>query len=448
MENAGHVLHVMMKKKYPVIIKGKGLIMEAEDGKTYIDASGGPILASLGYGLEEMGDVLKNQSDLIGFSYRLYSTTSVLEEACNAIYDISGGHLDKTFLVSGGTEAVEIAIKIARTYHIDKGNHGKYKIIGRWHSYHGMSNGALAWGGNISRRKNYLPYLLDMGHIPPAYCYRCWFDKKPETCHLECAEALEKEIQMQDPSTVAAFIMEPISGNSLAGAYPQNTGYYRKIREICDKYDVLLIMDEVMTGIGRTGEWFAFQKFGVKPDIVAMGKALSGGYFPVGAASCSKKVSDTIYNGSGVFFAGYSWAGNPLAAATILKTIDYKKQNNLLENVKNMGAYFVEKLILLQEKHHTIGDIRGQGLLIGVEFVKDKKTKECFPTEAHFYAKIVAECEENGMFVQSGSGNVDGKIGDMILFGPAFIVSKDEIDEIIRIFDISIGAVEQRIGVE
>ena len=438
-----HIFHADMKRNSPTIVSGSGIYMYDDKGNKFIDASSGPILASLGYGLDEMGEVLKKQCGEINFAYRTYAVTPAYKKACKYISEISGGVIDKTILTSGGTEAVELAAKIARIYHLDKGDAGKYKVIGRWISYHGISNSALSWGGHLERRKSYKPYMQETGHIPPPYCYRCWFGKEPASCLLECAKALEQEILTQGPEEVSAFIAEPVSGNALCGNYPKKEGYYKLIREICDKYDVLFIMDEVMSGIGRTGFWFAFQQFEVKPDIVTMGKALGGGYFPVGGVGCGKKITETIENGSAMFPAGYSWAGNPLAAAVVVKTIEYKKEHNLIEHVKEMGDYLGAKLDGLMEKHPTIGNVIGKGLFYGIELVKDKQTKEPFPRGANYAARVVDECEKNFMFVQSGTGNVKGTAGDMLLVGPAFIVTKQQIDDIVNILDISIGGVSK-----
>jgi len=442
--HSDHVLYPQMNIRYPEITKGEGVFLFDSEGKRYIDAAGGPVLCSLGYGLGEMGDVLRHQSSKINFSYRMYSTTSEIIDACSKISGISGDAIEKTMIVCGGTEAVEMAAKVARTYHIDNGNPQKYKVIGRWISYHGMSNSTLSWGGHLGRRKLWQPFLFEHGHIPPAYCYRCWFGKTPDCCGLECACALEREIQVQGPETVSAFIAEPYSGNSLCGAHPERAGYFQKIREICDKYDVLMIMDEVMTGVGRTGDWFAYQGYGVKPDIVTMGKALGGGYFPVGGIGCSKRISDVIESHSAAFAPGFSWAGNPMAGAVISATIAYKIRNSLLDNVNAMGDRLMARLRELADRHPTMGDVRGKGLLIGIEFVKDKDTKACFDPALQYQALLVDECREKGMFIQSGNCNVDGTGGDMLLLGPAFIITAAEIDEIIDKLDEAVSAVEKR----
>ena len=341
--------------------------------------------------------------------------------------------MDKVFMVSGGSEATEISIKLARKYHIDNGNSSKYKIISRWLSYHGMTMGALSWSGMTARRADYVPMLNDHSHIAPAYCYRCWFKQEPETCSLECAQALENEVMCQGPETVAAFIAEPISGMSLCGAHPRED-YFKRVRQICDRYDMLLIMDEVMTGVGRTGKWFGYEHFGTAPDILALGKALGGGYFPVGAAAVTNKVYEIIAKHSGIFSSGFSWAGNPLAAAVVSKAIDYQKRHRLVERCAEMGEYLAQKLEELRS-HPTVGDIRGKGLMRGIEFVKDKKTKEPLDPRLRFWSQLAHESLKQGLFIEASGGCERGQGGDMVMFGPPFIVTHEQIDEMIGIFD-------------
>jgi adenosylmethionine-8-amino-7-oxononanoate aminotransferase len=286
--------------------------------------------------------------------------------------------------------------------------------------------------------------LTDSNHIPPAYCYRCWFNQKPETCNLECAQALENEIMCQGPETVAAFMAEPVSGTSLCGATPR-VDYFKRIREICDKYDVLLILDEVMTGFGRTGKWFGYEHFNIEPDILALGKGLGGGYFPIGAAVATSKVTDTIARKSGFFGAGFSWGGNPMACAVASKTIDYLKEHNLVERCNEMGEYLAQKLRELRN-HPSVGDVRGMGLMQGLEFVKDKETKEPLDPEIHFSVQLAIECLSRGLGVQSSMGCDRGQAGDMIYLGPPFIITKEQIDEMVTILDKSLAEVENKNG--
>ena len=444
MSEKTNVLNVFMHRKYESIVRAKGIYLYTEEGREIIDASGGPILCSLGHGIEEMAKTLYDQAKAVAFAYRFDFTSPPLEEAAKKLCKAGGGAFDKVFFVSGGSEATEIAVKLARVYHLDRGNSSKFRVISRWQSYHGNTMGALAWSGHTARRKLYQPYLTQDVHIPPAYCYRCWYNKDPKTCNYECARALEDEIQVQGPETIAAFIAEPVSGMSLCGVNPPD-GYFKIIKEICEKYDVLLIMDEVMTGVGRTGKYFAYEHYGIKPDIVAMGKALSGGYFPIGAAACTQRVFDEIASKSGTFAAGYSWVGNPLGAAVTAKTLDYLEEHNLVEQCAKRSAYMFKKLEELYS-HPTVGDIRGKGLMLGIEFVKDKGTREALAPSLNFNLQLAHESLEQGMFLEAGAGCDRGQRGDMVMFGPPFSVTESEIDKMVDIFEKVLTKVERKAG--
>lgn len=441
---AKHSFTVMLNKEYRSIVKGEGMHLFDDQGNRYIDASGGPIMSTLGHGLKEMAEALYNQAAKAEYVFRMDFTTPELEAACTGICEASNGDMDRVFLVSGGSEATETTIKLARKYQIDNGHASKFKIISRWMSYHGMTGGAMNLSGFPFRRADYAPYVSNNYHIPPAYCYRCWFGKSPEACGLECAEALETEIMCQGPETVAGFIAEPVSGMSLCGAVPRSD-YFKRIREICDKYGVLLIMDEVMTGFGRTGKFYAYENFGVAPDIMALGKGLAGGYFPVGAAVTSSKVYDVIANNSGLFASGHTWAGNPMAAAMICKTIDYMKEHDLVRKCTEMGEYMAGQLETLRS-HPTVGDIRGVGLMRGIEFVKDKETKEPLDPGNFFWLILHDLAQDMGLIIESSSGCDRGQAGDQVMFGPPYIISKSDIDEIVEIFDKVLTEAEKRIG--
>ncbi|MEW5723218.1 MAG: aminotransferase class III-fold pyridoxal phosphate-dependent enzyme [Thermodesulfobacteriota bacterium] len=444
MSGKTHVLSVIMNREYPSIVKAENIYLYDANGKRYLDASSGPATCCLGYGLEEFGRVMFEQVCRVSFAYRMDFTTPVLEEAARRISEVTGGAMDKVFTVSGGSEATEIAVKIARKYHLDNGEPTRYKVISRWLSYHGMTQGALSWSGMTGRRADYDPTLRDFAHIAPGYCYRCWFGEKPETCALECAQALENEIMCQGPRTVAAFLAEPVSGSSLCAAYPR-PDYFKKIREICDRHGVLLIFDEVLTGFGRTGKWFGYEHFGVVPDIMAVGKGMGGGYFPVGAALATAKVAETIAQKSGVFFAGYTWAGNPLAAAVVNRAIDYLREHRLVDRAAALGDYLAQKLEGLRG-HPTVGEVRGLGLMRGVEFVRDKETRAPLDPKLRFYSQLEQEALKEGMYIMAVGGCDRGQAGDMVMFAPAYISTEDQIDEMVELFDRVLTTVERRNG--
>ena len=440
-----NVLSLDFFREYPCISYGKGIYMYTEDGTEIIDGASGPVLMSLGHGITEMGDVMKAQSDKLAYCHRDDVITTVLKDSCKKISELSGNHLTRIFQVAGGSEATEIAIKLIRKHQIYKGCQGKYKIISRWQSYHGISNGALSISGFSKRRAGYEPYMIDFSKIPPAYCYRCWFGKEPGKCNLECAQALEDTILCEGPENVAAFVAEPISGMSLCGAEP-GEGYFKRIREICDKYDVLLVLDEVMTGMGRSGKYFAYDYFGIKPDMAILGKAISGGYFPLGAVGISDKVYKPMVEAKGSFPPGYSWSGNPLGAAVSLKAMEYLEKYNLVERSAEMGAYLRKRLEEVLYPHPTVGDIRGRGLMIGIELVKDKETKECFDPSVNYTGQMMMGALEKNMLIEGSSGCNKGQSGNTLMISPPFVVTEEQIDVIVERLESVLTEVEKRNG--
>jgi adenosylmethionine-8-amino-7-oxononanoate aminotransferase len=444
-QQKSHSLSVFINQDYGAIVRAEGIYLYDSNGRRYIDATGGPILCSLGHGVTEMAEVMAAQAKKVAFVYRFDFTTPELEECCRLICEKTGGVMDRVFTVSGGSEAVEMAAKLARKYQIESGNPSKFKVISRWMSYHGMTNGALALSGFPFRKADYVQNLAPSYHIPPAYCYRCWFNQKPEICGLECAQALETEILCQGPQTVAAFIAEPVSGMSLCGASPP-PGYFKMIREICDRYGVLLILDEVMTGFGRTGKYFAYMHDDTPPDLIALGKGIAGGYFPMGAAAATAKVVDAIAAKSGIFAAGHTWAGNPLGAAVALKAMEILDRDGLVARAAGMGDYLGRKLEALRA-HPIVGDVRGKGLMRGIEFVKNQATREPLDPKLMFWAQLHHEAQGQGLILECSGGCDRGQAGDMMMLGPPFIVTQPEIDEIVTILDRVITTMEKRIGI-
>ena len=436
-DHSSNVFHFFLNRDYISIARAKGVYLYDTQGKEYLDASGGPILCNLGHGIDEMSKVLADQAKTLSYVHRIDFTNPPLEAAAEKVCTASGRAMNKVFFVSGGTEAVEIGVKIARKYHLDNGNPLKNRVISRWQSYHGSTAGALAWTGNTGRRSDFLPYLHDFSHIPPAYCYRCWFHKTPETCDLECADALENEIMCLGPEHVSVFLAEPVSGMSLCGAVPKK-GYFERIRQICDRYDVLLMLDEVMTGMGRTGKMFAYEHFNVVPDILALGKGLGGGYFPIGAVAVPDRIHQKIADNSGMFGAGHSWGGNPLGCAVVSKTIDTLYEHDLVEQCRKMGDYLDHRLQELYF-HPLVGNIRGMGLMRGVEFVEDKTTRKPLNPAYGFSARLAAECMKRGMFIEYASGCDRGQSGDMIMFGPPFIINESQVDQAVEILNQALG---------
>lgn len=433
--NHPNILYFDSKYEYPVMECGKGIYLYDAQGKEYIDGCAGAISNSLGFGRKDMAEIMATQAEKLSFVHRHHVSCDTNHDAADALKE-AFPYMDKFFMVSGGTEATETATKLARLHFYNKGEVKKTKIISRWMSYHGYTLDALSYGGNPGRRKEFAPILREDGHIMPPYCYRCWLSKDCKTCNLECADALEDMILMNGPENVAGFIFEPVSGTTLGCVTPP-TGYYKRIREICDKYDVLMIVDEVMCGAGRTGTMSALEKEGVVPDIMALAKSIGGGYFPIGVAACTKEVAKPITE-QGIFPVGHTWSGNPIASVVVKKTLDIMKEEKLLDNVNEEGAYLRKGLEELMNKHTCIGDVRGIGLMQGIEFVTNRETKECFSPEINFAEKLSINCLELGLILMTCHGMDKGRCGDGIMLGTSFEVTKEEIDKIVSILDAAI----------
>ncbi len=437
-KNNTHVLEYDFTIDFPKITHGKGIYLYDDTGKEYIDGTSGLISNSLGHGREDMAKVIADQTASVAFVNRHVATVDTIEKAADKLHEVTG--MDRFFTVCGGTEANEICTKIARLHFYHKGQPGKNKIIGRWNSYHGYSVDTLSYGGHRGRRKEFSSYLRDDIHVAPPYCYRCWFGKECGSCNLECANALETEILEHGPENIAAFIFEVVSGTAMNAAVAPD-GYYKRIREICDKYDVLMIVDEVMTGTGRTGSMLAIQQYDVKPDIVTLAKSVSGGYFPVGVACCTEEVLSPIVK-YGLFSPVHTWASNPVASAVILKTLDIIENENLMENVRLQGKYLMARLLEMKDRHPSMGNVSGKGLMVGVEFVKDKGTKECFDPKLRIADRIAVAAQELGLFLMATGGFEKGNIGDGIMIGPCFEITREEIDKLLTIFEEAVSKIE------
>lgn len=437
-KNHPNVLYFETDFDYPLIVSGKGIYIYDENGKEYIDGCAGSVSTSLGYGRKDMAEALRDQAETISFVHRHHVSSRIVNEATDVMKEMYPS-MDKFFLVSGGSEATEIATKIARLHFYHKGKPQKNKILSRWMSYHGYTLDALAYGGNPGRRKEFQTVLREDGHIMPPYCYRCWAGKEKERCNLECANALEDMILSVGPDNVAAFICETVIGTTMGCVAPP-VGYYKRIREICDKYDVLFILDEVMCGSGRTGHMMAIEEYGVEPDIVALAKSMGGGYFPIGCAACKAEVAKPIEDAGG-FPVGHTWAGSPLSSAAVKKTLEIIRDEHLLENVQKQGAYLRAKLEAMQERNEHIGEVRGMGLMLAIEIVKDKATKECFDRKQKVAERIFHKCMDNGLIIMTSVNMDKGVRGDAIMISTSFEVTSEELDKLTAILEQSMNEV-------
>ena len=415
----------------PIAVSGEGCYLIDSNGKRYFDGSGGAAVSCLGHNDAEVKAAIIDQLEHLAFAHTGFFSSAPAEALADALAKAAPGSLNRVYFVSGGSEAVEAALKLARQYFVERGMPEKQYLIGRRQSYHGNTLGALAAGGNAWRRAQFAPLLFDSHHIAPCFAYREQQDDETEFAYgRRAANALEDEILRLGPDKVMAFIAETVVGATL-GAVPAVDGYFKRIREICDRYDVLLILDEVMCGMGRTGTLFAYEAEDIQPDIVTIAKGLGAGYQPIGAFLCSDHIYQTIADGSGFFQHGHTYLGHPTACAAAYAVVQKMTQKNLPARVQMMGAKLRQALQDAFGQHPHIGDIRGRGLFLGLEFVQDREQKTPFDPHMSINRKIKAAAFEAGLICYPMGGTIDGKSGDHLLLAPPFILDDTHIDEII-----------------
>lgn len=434
-----------LRKYYPTVDRGEGVYIWDMDGNQYIDGSGGACVVSIGHGVKEIREAMIQQVERISFAHGSHFTSeAAIDCASQLVSFMPSPALNKCYFLSEGSTAIETAVKLARQYWREAGKSDKFKIISRWTSYHGNTAGALALGGHTARRRHYQPLILHTPHIEPAYCYRCPFNLKPEDCDLECANALERTLKYEGPDSVSAFIAEPVVG-ATAGALVPRDGYWQRIREICDAYDILIISDEVMAGVGRCGTNTALDNWNVIADIIVMAKGLSSGYIPLGAVVVKDTIWDTIRKGSGAFVHGHTYSMNPLAMSVGAAILKYVREHGLVKRSHDIGIYLLERLNSLRDLE-IVGDIRGIGMFCGIEFVKDKATKEPFDPSQKVNAMVFHAAFKRGLITYPGSGGADGISGDHTLICPPFIITKKQIDTLVNILCEAIDEVTEELG--
>ncbi|SEJ06173.1 aspartate aminotransferase family protein [Paraburkholderia diazotrophica] len=435
------VFHRMPKQTLPVAVKGEGIEIIDSTGKRYIDASGGAAVSCLGHSNQRVIDAIKRQAQELPYAHTSFFTTQPAEELASYLVERAPQGLGHVYFVSGGSEAIEAALKLARQYFVETGEPQRRHIIARRQSYHGNTLGALAIGGNAWRREPFLPLLIDAHHVSPCYAYREQrADETEEQFAQRLADELEQKILELGSQTVAAFVAETVVG-ATAGAVPPVREYFRKIRAVCDRYGVLLILDEIMSGMGRTGHLFACEEDGVAPDLLTIAKGLGAGYQPIGATLVSDKIYSAITGGSGFFQHGHTYIGHATACAAALEVQRVIADEHLLDNVKARGEQLRSLLREQYAQHPYVGDIRGRGLFVGVEMVKDRATKTPFDAKLKLHAAIKREAFQRGLMVYPMGGTVDGKIGDHVLLAPPFICTPRDIEQIVgRLKDAIEGA--------
>ncbi|MTI15720.1 aspartate aminotransferase family protein [Rhodobacteraceae bacterium RKSG542] len=418
------------KAKLPTIKSGEGCYLYDETGKAYLDACGGAAVSCLGHSDPEVLKAIREQMDAIPFAHTSFFTSRPAEDLAARLIEHAPEGIDRVYFVSGGSEAVEAAIKLARQYFLEIGQPKRHRLIARRQSYHGNTLGALATGGNAWRREPFAPLMIETSHISPCYEYR---DRRDDETSFEygqrVANELEAEIERLGPETVMAFVAEPVVG-ATAGAVPAVEGYFKRIREICDKFGVLLILDEVMCGMGRTGTLFACEQDDVRPDIVCTAKGLGAGYQPIGAMLCSKDIYEAIENGSGFFQHGHTYVGHPMACAASLAVLN-RLLSGVLAQVEPTGQMLQDKLTAAFGQHPHIGDIRGRGLFRALEIVEDRSTKAPFDPARGINKAVKRLAMENGLMCYPMGGTIDGVHGDHVLLAPPFIMEERHLDEVI-----------------
>jgi adenosylmethionine-8-amino-7-oxononanoate aminotransferase len=427
-----HVFQRSTRSKMPVVVGGRGVELVAADGRRFIDACGGAAVSCLGHGHPAVAREIARQAETIAYAHTSFFTNEPAEALADCLAAAAPASLSRVYFVDNGSAAVETALKMARQYQIERGTPGRTRVISRRQSYHGNTLGALAVSGNAGRRAPYEPFLFETTRIEPCFEYR--YARKGQTLEeygRQAADALEAELLRVGAETVMAFIAETVVG-ATTGAVAPAPGYLRRIREICDQYDVLLILDEVMCGAGRTGSFLACEQDGIVPDVVTLAKGLAGGYQPIGAVLCSGKVYDAFAAGTGAFVNGHTYSAHPIACAAALAVQDVIHDENLLERVRVAGARLRERLIDRFGRHRYVGDVRGRGLLLAIELVADRETKAPFDPVLKLSGRVKAEAFERGLLVYPGTGTADGVRGDHVLLAPPYIVSDAEIDVIVE----------------
>ena len=426
----GHIFGRSTRGTLPTAVAGDGCYIIDAAGRRYLDGSGGAAVSCLGHSDPDVRAALHDQLDRLAFAHTGFFTSDAAETLADLLIAGAPDGIDRVYLVSGGSEAVEAAIKLARQYFMEIGQPQRHRVIARRQSYHGNTLGALAAGGNAWRRAQFAPLLVETTHIAPCYDYRDRQEgESPEAYGMRVADELEAEIQRLGPENVMAFVAEPVVGATM-GAVPAVPGYLRRIREICDRHGVLLILDEVMCGMGRTGHLYACAEDGVAPDMITIAKGLGAGYQPIGALLTSARIYDAIAAGSGFFQHGHTYMGHAMAAAGAGAVLRAIHDRGLLAQVRTRGAQLQAALEARFGQHPHIGDIRGRGLFRGLELVADRETKAVFDPARKLHAKVKAAAMAEGLICYPMGGTIDGQRGDHILLAPPFIITGDQIAEL------------------
>lgn len=440
-----HTMFPTLASQPPVAVKAEGARIWDNTGKEYLDCSAGVCVVNIGHGVKEIADAVYRQMQDFSFVYRGQFAHEPLFRASKQIIELAPPGMERVFFCSGGSEASESALKIARQYHVERGKNTKHKIISKWQSYHGNTLQTLSIGGRAAWRHIYDPYMTHNLHIAQCNCYHCPFKMEYPSCGMRCAYELERTIRYEGADTISCFITELVSGATGCAVAPPRE-YYQIIRDICTKYDILMIVDEVITGFGRTGHNFASDYYGIVPDLIITAKGMGSGYVPVASVIVHEKIVDAIEQGTGVLVHSYTYASHANACAGVSAVLTYMKEKDLIAQVGGKGKAFKEKLMTLRDLP-MVGDIRGVGLMLGIAFVQNKETRESYPPERKIVEKVHQTCFERGLMILPGTtGTEDGIRGDAILITPPFIITEEQMDKAVSVLREVIPEVYEQAG--
>ncbi len=426
-----HVFHRNPKHEYPVAAGGEGPYVIDRNGKRYLDACGGAAVSCLGHSDREVIAAIKAQLDQLPFAHTSFFTNQPMEELADLLVASAPEGIDRVYFCSGGSEAVEAALKLARQYFVEIGQPQRAHVIARGQSYHGNTLGALAAGGNLWRRKQFEPLLFGVSHVSPCYTYRGKMEGESDSAYGQrLVRELEDEVQRLGADRVLAFVAETVGGATLGCVTPVR-GYFQGVRAVCDKYGILLILDEVMCGMGRCGTLYTCEQEGVLPDLLCIGKGLGAGYQPIGALLASARIYDAVVQGSGFFQHGHTYTGHATACAGALAVQRAVKERGLLSRVRERGAGLEARLRARFGEHAHVGDIRGRGLFWAMELVEDRSSKQPFDPKRRINARLKLQALNNGLMCYPMGGSLDGVAGDHVLLAPPYIISEAQLDEIV-----------------
>jgi len=423
------VFHRRLDRDLPTAVRAEGVWITDQEGKQYLDASGGPICVNVGHGRREVLEAMAAQAGRVDYVHGPIFTTEIVETLAERLSFHAPASINRFYFCSSGCEAIETAMKLARQIQMARGESGRYRVISRWHSYHGSTLGALSATGKPGMRDPFIPMLPPSIHIPPPYCLRCYYHLTYPECHIRCAHALDEAIRLEGRNTISAFLAETILGSTIGAVVPPRE-YYSIISDICRENGVLLILDEVMCGMGRSGTWFGAEHYGVVPDMIVLGKGLNGGYAPLSAVGCRSSHLELLRQHSGNFIHGHTFSHHPVAAAAALAVVDLLEKEDLVNRAHDLGKYLGKTLETVSDHPH-VAEVRGIGMMWAVEFVKDSETLAPFPRKMKLTEKIFDALMAVGVITYKCAGFSEGD-GDAIMLGPPFTIQKEELDLVVE----------------